>query len=424
MGTRGAIAAIFILAIPFSALTGWAQFSIDLEEAPIHYSETEDCNAVSRLMDRVQSGEVILDYDLEFGYLRALLEELDIAVSSQVLVFSKTSLQVRHITRQNPRAIYFNDETYVGWVRGSSLMEISTTDPALGAVFYALDMKPWQAKFRRAGYDCLGCHATSLTGGIPGHTVRSVLPNADGSVDPQLKSFITDHTSPFEQRWGGWYVTGFHGEMTHMGNAFLRGGMLDQRDNGNLLSLRDQFHVSEWLTPNSDIVALMVLEHQTQMHNLLTRANFTVRKLFHDMHGGDESQEAVAERDYQISDAARDVVEYMLFCGEARLTSEVKGSIKFASEFVARGPRDQQKRSLRDLDLKTRLFRYPCSYLIYSSSFDALHEKLRQEIYRQLWDVFNADSVTDKYQHLTLNTRREILDILLATKSDLPAYWK
>src|SRR5690606_34679598 len=152
---------------------------------------------------------------------------------SQTLVFSKTSMQVRYISRRNPRAIYFNDDTYLGWINGSSVVEISTYDPHLGAAFYTVDMAPWRPKFERAGYDCLACHVTSMTGGVPGHTVRSVLPQFDGSVDSQKESFISSDTSPFSQRWGGWYVTGLHGEMTHMGNAYLRGGVLDTSRSSN-----------------------------------------------------------------------------------------------------------------------------------------------------------------------------------------------
>ena len=240
---------------------------IDIERAPFQYSETDDDNRVSRLIEKLKSKEIKLEYSREHGYLRSLLQALEIPESSQVLVFSKTSLQVRYISRRNPRAVYFNDDTYVGWVNGSSLMEISTADPKLGTAFYTVDMMPWRAKIEQAYYDCLGCHATSMTQGVPGHTIRSVMPMIDGSVDAQDESFVTDDRSPLSQRWGGWYVTGLHGEMQHMGNAFLRSGTLDTRDNGNRMNLRDEFDTSNYLSPYSDIVALMVLEHQTQLHN-------------------------------------------------------------------------------------------------------------------------------------------------------------
>ena len=251
--------------------TATAQFTveIDIEKEPFRYSETEDNNRVTRLMEKLKNKELKLQKASQRDYLRSILKALEIPESSQALVFSKTSRQVRYITRRNPRAIYFNDDTYLGWVNGSSLVEISTADPKLGAAFYTVDMAPWRPKFQRVNHDCLGCHATSMTQGVPGHTVRSVMPSFDGSVDSQLESHITSDSSPFSQRWGGWYVTGLHGEMKHRGNAFLRGGSLDTRENANRLNLRREFDTSNYLSPYSDIVALMVLEHQTQMHNAM-----------------------------------------------------------------------------------------------------------------------------------------------------------
>ena len=395
---------------------------INIEKAPFQYSETEDDNRVSRLIEKVHSKEIKLEYSREYGYLRSLLQALEIPESSQALVFSKTSLQVRYISRRDPRAIYFNDDTYVGWVNGSSLMEISTADPNLGTAFYTVDMMPWRAKIEQAYYDCLGCHATSMTQGVPGHTIRSVMPMIDGSVDAQDESFITDDRSPFSQRWGGWYVTGLHGDMQHMGNAFRKSGALDTHDNGNRMNLRDEFDSSNYLSPYSDIVALMVLEHQTQLHNSLTRADFFVRQLQHEADGVAKTEESDQEWQAQLQLIAKDVVERMLFCGEAPLTSEVKGSVVFAQQFAERGPRDSQGRSLRDFDLKTRMFKYPLSYLVYSPTFDSLQSPLRAEILRQLHGVLTGENRSNEYSHLDDASRADILAILRETKADLPSF--
>tara|TARA_R110002073_G_scaffold231917_2_gene393003 strand:- start:3096 stop:4397 length:1302 start_codon:yes stop_codon:yes gene_type:complete len=390
--------------------------SFDIEEPPFEYTKTEDHNRVSRLIAKLKSKEIKLEYTREQGYLASMLDALEIPASSQTLVFSKTSLQVRYISPRNPRAIYFNDDTYVGWVRGSSLMEISTVDPKLGAAFYTVDMMPWRAKIERASYDCLGCHVTSMTQGVPGHTVRSVLPSIDGSVNAQTASSITSHRSPFSQRWGGWYVTGRHGEMTHSGNALLRGDRLDTRDNGNRLNLRDDFDTHDYLSPYSDIVALMVLEHQSQLHNTMTRADFSVRQLQHESDGEDPTVASENEWRAQLHMIAKPVVQEMLFCDETKLTSEVKGLLEFAHAFESRGPRDDQGRSLRQFDLKTRMFKYPLSYLIYSESFDSLSEELRREVIRQLLDVLEARDTSADYAHLTPQMRHDMLEILRATK--------
>ncbi len=422
-----------------ASLYGQFSMGIDIEKAPFEYTQAVDNNRVSRLRDRLQAGELQLAHSLERGNLEALLQVLELPQSSQVLVFSKTSMQVRYISGRNPRAIYFNDDTYLGWVYGSSLVEISTADPLLGTAFYTIDMGPTRPKLKRADYDCMACHATTLTQGVPGHTVRSVFPTIDGSVDPQRPSFITNDSSPLEQRWGGWYVTGKHGSTAHMGNAYLRGAGLDTRDNGNRTVLQDEFSTSRYLTPYSDIVALLVLEHQTQMHNTLTRADFFVRQLLHDA-GSDSSQnpteqtltdDSQQEWRAQLRLIAREVVQRLLFCQEAQLTHPIEGSNTFAEEFVQLGPRDSQQRTLREFDLQTRMFRYPCSYMIYSSSFDSLQPVLRQEIYGQLQTILTADSAASAaqsksqidYQHLSAESRADIREILSETKSDLPDNW-
>lgn len=291
--------------------------------------------------------------------------------------------------------------------------------------------KPW---IKRELYNCLACHTSTLTQGVPGHTVRSVMPKPDGTIDVQRESFVTDHTSPIAERWGGWYVTGHAGAMQHMGNAFLRGDELVPNGEANRSILQYDFQTSDWLSPYSDIVALMVLEHQTQMQNTFTLANFTVRRALYDHARAYETQSpdqvktipnsATQELAFTIKQAAKKVVDYMLFVNEAKLTSKIKSSTTFAREFTARGPTDKAGRSLRDFNLQSRLFEYPCSYLIYSPTFDALDDELRAAIYLQLWNVLSKNDTTEEYAHLSDDTRKSILEIVQATKEGLPVYWK
>lgn len=416
------MSAILGLAYALTTMPATAQFTldIDLEEAPFHYSNTPAANRVSRLNEKIKSGEVKLAYTQERGNLKSLLEALEIPESSQTLVFSKTSMQIEYISRSNPRAIYFNDDTYLAWVNGSSLVEISTVDPKLGAAFYTVNMNSWRPKLTRANYDCLGCHATTLTQGIPGHTVRSVVPTYDGKVDLQRESFITSDRSPLDERWGGWYVTGLHGSMQHRGNSHLKGGALDTRNNANRRNVLDEIYSPNYLSPYSDIVALMVLEHQTQMHNALTQANFFTRKLLHDVEAS--AAEGVTpdaeEFDAQLALLAREVVERLLFCDEAELTDEIRGSILFAKDFQAAGPKDALGRSLRDFDMKTRMFKHPCSYLIYSDAFLQLEPRLRTQIAQQIQSILNAETQHEKFAHLSAEDRTNILAILQETHPD------
>ena len=388
--------------------------SVDLENEPLQYSKTQPSNRISKLMEDLAKGKIPWKYEDEKEYLKALLEHLNISESSQVLVFSKTSMQVQHISPRNPRAIYFNDDTYVGWIHGSSLVEISTNDPKLGAAFYTLRMTSSALRFRQETYQCLGCHATTMTKGVPGHTVRSGFPNYDGIFDVKREAFVTDETSDFKERWGGWYVTGDHGDLRHMGNAYLRSGTLDTLRNGNRQSLDEFFATSNYLTPHSDIQALMVLEHQTQMHNTFTRADFSVRSILHEHADQDES-----ERAFQLRMIAKDVVDRLLFCKEFALSTPITGSSEFAQSFVARGPADSNDRSLREFDMRTRMFKYPLSYLVYSEAFDALQPVLRIEVCQQLRQILDGENQTSEYSHLTKELRQKIREIVLATKPDI-----
>lgn len=421
------------LALPSSRVVAQFNIAIDIEAEPFLYSETPPNNRVSRLVQRIESGDTQLKRAGETGFLQSLLEELDIPVSSQVLVFSKTSLQVRYISRRNPRAVYFNDDTYVGWVRGSPIMEISTFDPHLGAAFYTVNSEPLKSRrvstnaaktnsgpgaFRlprieQETYNCLSCHATSMSQGVPGHVVRSVVPLFDGSIAAQRDSFVTDHTSPLSERWGGWYVTGRHGEATHMGNATLRAGKLDTSSNGNRLSLRDEFDTYDYLSSYSDIVALMVLEHQTQVHNTLVRASMTLRHLEHEM---DESpsEESTAELEARVQWLASEVVDGLLYYEEVQLKGPIKGSIIFANEFERRGQADADGRSLRQFDLQTRMFKYPCSYLINSEPFRALPNRIKAAVGKRLATALGG-KLADRYPNLDKQKANAIREIITAT---------
>ena len=106
-----------------------------------------------------------------------------------------------------------------------------------------------------------------------------------------------------------------------------------------------------------------------------------------------------------------------------RLTDRITGTSSFAADFSARGPRDSKGRSLRDFDLKTRLFRYPCSYLIYSRAFDSLPKEVKEYIYQRLWEIFNGRRTGKEDPQLTSADGKAIVEILSETKQDLPDYW-
>jgi hypothetical protein len=363
----------------------------------------------------------------------ALLEALDVPVSSQTLVFSKTSLQRERIGPRTPRALYFNDDVYIGFCQHGDVLEISAADPQLGAVFYTLDQDPVAPKLMRHTDACLQCHGSPQTRGIPGHVLRSVYPDRSGTPVLSLGSFRIDQTTPFAQRWGGWYVTGTHGQQKHLGNFLVRREREpEQIDNAaglNLTSLAERIDVSAYPAPGSDLVALMVLEHQTEMHNLITRASFLARQALHEE--AELNRELGRPSDYRsettwrrLKNAGDPLVRYLLFSKEAALTEPIRGVSAFAEEFAQRGPRDAQGRSLRQLDLEKRLFRHPCSYVVYSDAFAALPAPMKNYVYERLLDVLKGRDYSGDFDHLSAADRLAIYEILVGTLQDLPPSWR
>ncbi len=419
-----------------AVLTAAAQSGEDYEQAPIRYTATAPKDAIVGIEARLHSGDLKLEGDDRAKMLR-LLRELDIPVESQVIVFAKTSFQRERIKPSTPRAIFFNDDIYLGWVPGG-LFEVASMDPELGPIFYGFDPHedtvPNRARFGR-DEDCLRCHGGQFVRGTPSVFVRSV--HSDESGDPLLKfgSEVVDHRTPFSDRWGGWYVTGRHGQALHRGNVFVReekGELVADHSKGaNVTNLAPYFDLRPHLTNTSDIVALMVMEHQLATQNSLTRAAFSARRMMHYQQSvqRDLKEEVTSEPTYDsvrrvIENSAQDVVDHLLFKDEAALPDGgVEGSPAFRETFQQRGRRTPAGESLRDLDLRQRLFRNRCSYLIDSAQFAALPEALRRRIYARLAHALRPDSPDPRYAYLLADERARIVAVLRATHRGLPAGW-
>lgn len=432
MPRHAAWGGLFVLVLVVSIGHGAAQGD-EFEQEPISYSKSEPENRVATLIGELEAGTKRLAYEEDRGYLRSLLAELEVPVSSQMLVFSKTSLQRDRIAPDHPRAIYFSDDVYVGFCQDGDVLEVSAVDPKLGAVFYTVDQHSIERPLiQRQTDNCLICHGSSQTKDIPGHVVRSVLTDARGLPILSAGTYRIDHTSPLDNRWGGWYVTGTHGTQKHLGNLIIQGRRepekIDNSAGHNNTTLAGRFDSSRYLSPHSDIVALMVLEHQTGAHNYLTRANFLTRQAMHYQQAlnremGEPADHLWDSTKSRIKSACEPLVEYLLFSGETKLSEKLQGTAAFAEEFAARGPRDRQGRSLRDLDLTRRMFKHPCSYLIYSESFVALPTEARDYVLRRLWEVLCGQDQSEKFAHLNPADRAAVLAILRDTLPDLPEYW-
>lgn len=383
-------------------------------------SETPANDPVARLEQKLERGEATLEYRPGFGYLPSLLKLLDINADSQVLVFSKTSFQQALISPKNPRAIYFNDDVSVGAVPGGELFEVSALDPLRGVNFYTLGMRESdKPRFDRRSGVCEECHGpVSIL--VPGLMVTSVIPDANGTPFFTGAFFnITDQRTPISKRWGGWYVTGT--SEPHLGNAIApdpdHPTDLETKGTQNLTSLAGKFDGSKYLEPTSDIVALMTLEHQTRMINLITSVSAQARSLI-------EAGKLDDATNPRFNAAVEEIVECLLFADEAELHEPIKGVSSFSQTFPRRGPHDKQGRSLRDFDLRKRLFRYPLSYMIYDGIFDNMQDKLRDRVYRRLFDVLSGEDKSPKYSRLSMEDRENILAILRDTKPSLPLYFR
>jgi hypothetical protein len=397
----------------------------DFERAPIDYHASLSHDPVAKLLERIQSGAESLEADGNGSYLRSLLKSLEVPESSQCLVFSKTSLQITHIGPRTPRAIYFNDSVYVGAVIGSPVMELVAVDPQLGCVFYTLEKVEQDYRIIRDRGQCLSCHATSRTERVPGVVVRSIYSDRSGRPRSGSSTYITDHRSPFEQRWGGWYVTGEHGAMRHLGNAFAIDRddpqRVDMEAGANQSRLPASVASDSHLVPTSDIVALMVLEHQTRMHNLITRANYEARQAEHLDHSMNEAlgrakdhvSESTGRRIASVGDA---LVAGLLFADEFDFESPIIGVSGYAEEFSARGPFDSKGRSFYQLDLKKHMFRVPCSYMILSDHFDGLPASVMKYVKDELTKILTMQASPPKGSRLSSEDCLTICEMLRELK--------
>ena len=384
----------------------------------IAYSTATPADAVSALNGELQRGSARLEFDPVNGYLRSVLDALQIPVESQALVFSQTSFQGPLINVRNPRALYFNDNAAVGWVRGGKILEIAVQDPRQGALFFTLDQEESAAPRFKRNEQCLACHLSWDTLGVPGLFVMNMHPLPDDK-NAYAVGFTSDHRSPFRERWGGWYVTGDTGGAAHMGNVPV---MPEDREKLKLAdpqqplaSLEGLFDLNGYISPYSDVLALMVLEHQTHMTNLITRVGWEERV---------QSQNPRRDGAGRVESAAEDLVHYMLFIHEERPGAAIRGTSGFAGQFEAKGPRDSKGRSLRQFDLEKRLFRYPCSYMIYSEAFHALPAKAKEVIYARMWQILSGQDRQQRYSALSLPDRQAIVEILRDTDKDLPGYFQ
>ena len=387
------------------------------EHPAIGYGSRAAHDPVAQLSAKLAAETTRLVFDRESGYLESVLAALNLSPESQVLVFSKTGIQGRLTSPLNPRSLIFNEAVVVGYIKGAPLIELAAQDSQQGIAFYTVrqqaDERPRIAREPR----CLSCHLSLNTLDVPGMLVRSEFTGPTGVSLRQFGHFLVDHRTPLEHRWGGYYVNGVHGAMRHMGNSMVTdinnpAGAIS-RSTLNVRSLDGRVDLAGYPAASSDIVALMVFDHQMRMMNLLTRVGWEVRLARH--------EQRLDVRQGPVRASIDDLVDYLLFVDEARLTHRIEGVSDFAARFAAEGPRDKRQRSLRELDLRRRLMRYPCSYMIYSGAFDGLPNEAKEAVYGRLWQILSGQDNAPNYARLTKHDRQAIVEILRDTRSGLPS---
>ena len=411
-----------------------AQSTPDYELPPIQYSTAQPHDAVDALQRRLASGDLLLTgSDREI--VQTLLRELKVPGETQVVVFSKTSLQRGRIRPDHPRALYFSDSIYIGWVPGG-LIEAAAIDPVLGPVFYAFDPRGTAGsarKFERDS-DCLRCHGGTFVRGVPGVFARSLVP--DDSGEPLLRhgSELVDDETPFEKRWGGWYVTGYTGSENHRGNAFgseAGDDLVFRLNQQRPTELSRFFDTAAYLRDTSDAAALLVFEHQLAMQNSLTRAGQSCRKMLEYQRSLQKTlnDPVTDEPSYDsvksvFASAVEDVVDHLLFRGAAPIPDGVVMSDAFRTGFTRGAPRSKSGLALKDLQLRGRIFTRRCSYLIYSESFASLPPQLKDRILDRLGAVLRGEDPKGRYAYLEATERSEIMTVLRETLPAAKAWWQ
>ena len=397
---------------------GFAQSSYrDFSYPPHNYWKRPLEDRFTKLRGDLESGRLTLDQSGERAFLISLLTALDVPASSQLLVFSTTSLQLRLISPSNPRAIYFSEDLYVGFIPGGRI-EIVSVDPEIGGIFYIFDI-PRDGRPPRAERSdrCMNCHAGADTQYVPGLIIQSVIPGPGGGTLDAFRREQTGHGVPLEMRFGGWHVTGKHGLTNHWGN--LVGRLSTEGLATNRIEAGTRFDFARYPASTSDILAHLLLEHQTGFVNRVLEASYRARSYLHEGNGQVSSEHA-AELDRQ----AGIITRYLFFADEAPLPPDgVEGDAAFKADFL-RGRRvTAEGLSLKDFELRTRLFKHRCSYMIYSPVFHGLPNPMKQRVYSRLSEALRLEKPSKEFDYLAPVEKQAIRSILKETMPELREGW-
>ena len=386
----------------------------DIDGPPHHYRTRTPRDPFTRAMQAIEN-DPRLDRSTEKAFLISFLKILGVPASSQMLVFSTTSLQLRFISPSNPRAIYFIEDIYVGYIPGGRI-EVVALDPELGAIFYIFDIPRERAPIRYERSErCMNCHATDDTGYVPGLVIKSVVPAPSGGSLEGFRQLQSGHGIPFAERFGGWHVTGKHGITNHWGN------IIGRYVNGEIMRIPNppgaKFQWSKYPVETSDILPHLLLEHQVGFVNRVVEAGYRARTALFISDG-----KLTPAQETELDEQAKILTRYLLFADEAPLPSRVEPDATFAKDFLANRRTTPEGLSLKDLDLNTRLLKHRCSYMIYSAIFQELPAVLKSRVHNRL-RVALSETTEKEFSYLPAAERKVIRNILKVTLPDLPRHW-
>jgi hypothetical protein len=392
---------------------------LEFQQAPHNYWSRPLRDPVTQLKADLEGGRIELDRTNERAFLVSLLKALRVPTTSQILVFSTTSLQLRLISPANPRALYFNEDVHVGYIPGGRI-EVVSMDPELGGIFYIFDIPRGSDPIRLDRSDrCMNCHVNEDTEEVPGLVIRSVLPGPSGGSLKAFRGGRTGHGIPFAERFGGWYVTGAGPLTNHWGNLvgqYSPGGSGPAR---RVVAPGSAFDFARYAAPSSDVLPHLLHEHQVGFMNRIIHAAYRTRACLQEGAG-----QLSPEHGQLLDEHAESIVRYLLFADEAPLPAGgLAGDPLYKQDFLALKKAARDGSSLRDFDLQTRLFRHRCSYMIYSAPFQKLTDPIKSRIYTRLQAALSQNQAQDAFSYLGADEKSAIRRILQETLPALPAGW-
>lgn len=374
------------------------------------YWKHEPQDLCTDLLKKVAARTEHLSSSSQEALTRSLLSALNVPVSSQMLAFSGSASQGSRVNSKNARAVFFNDEVYIGMVPGG-FVEVIGVDPEFGGVFYSFEkMRGGSTPAAERPEDCMRCHATPASGLMPGMIARSVIPSlAGGRVHENIARTVAGHQIPLEERFGGWCVSSAKpfGPTKEGLIAVPRGGNVKVEH----LKLSDLYDATKHLTRSSDILAHLLHEHQMGFVNRVANLLANARDA-----GPDQSS-------YRLAPLERELVRYIFFADEAKLPpGGIVGLPRYVQDFTANRKPTKAGASLKDLDLSTRLFKHRCSYMIYTRQWQLMPAPVKTRLYARMKAALSG---TDReFAYLPEAERHSIIAILRETVPDLPADWR